>query len=241
MIRLTVIIPALNEAQGIQRVVEEIPTRVLSSKGIETEILVVDNGSTDGTGELAMRAGARVVYEDRRGYGRAIKSGIEEAGGDVLLKIDGDSTYPTDRIPEIVELLVRDGLFFVTTDRLSGIAPGAMSLRNRIGNRVLSLVMRALFGLPIRDSQSGMWAVRREILPPLAVLSDGAAFSQEFKIEAVRRARGRWLEVPIQYSRRSGCAKLGCWRVGFHNAWGLFRKYAADFAASAGQGGGSEQ
>jgi hypothetical protein len=221
--KLTIVIPALNEEQGIEKTIRAVPRAGIDKIGYHTQVLVVDNGSDDATAELAARAGAVVVSEPNRGYGTALKRGFAAADGDVIVTADADATYPLEDIPRLVLILDSENLDFITTNRFALLQREAMSNRNRIGNAVLSWTMRLLFRLKIDDSQSGMWVFRREILKNLK-LSSNTPLSQEIKIEACHFTRCRWREVPIQYHLRSGKAKLGGWRVGTGNLLHLVKK-----------------
>lgn len=223
MSKISIVIPALNERDGITRTIQAIPKAELENLGYEVQILVVDNGSSDDTGNLAKKAGADVVFEPRRGYGRAFKTGFEYAKGDIVVTADADATYPLEGIPKLVRILEEEELDFLTTDRFSLMEKGVMSSRNILGNKILSLTMRVLFGLGIKDSQSGMWVFRRSILPNLKLKSN-TPLSQELKIEACHFAGCRWKEVPIEYRPRLGKVKLGGWKVGFGNLLDLIRK-----------------
>lgn len=220
---ISVVIPARNEKDGIEKTIRAVPKDELERMGYEVQILVVDNDSDDGTGELAKRAGAEVVLEPRHGYGSAYKTGFAHARGDVIATADADMTYPVEDIPKLVEILEKEELDFITTNRFAYMERGIMSFRNRVGNAVLSLTMRLLFRLDIEDSQSGMWIFKKNILDRLMLKSD-TPFSQELKIEACYFARCRWKEIPIQYGPRSGKAKLGGWKVGFGNLFYLIKK-----------------
>src|SRR5512136_24862 len=158
--KLTIVIPALNEEFGIEKTVRAIPRAGIDKIGYHTQVLVVDNGSDDATAELAARAGAEVVPEPNRGYGTALKKGFAAAGGDVIVTADADATYPLEDIPRLVQILDNENLDFITTNRFAFLQREAMSIRNRIGNTILSLTMRLLFRLRIQDSQSGMWVFR---------------------------------------------------------------------------------
>ena len=221
--KLTIVIPALNEEQGIEKTIRAIPTAEIDRIGYQTQVLVVDNGSDDATAQLAASAGAEVVSESRRGYGTALKKGFAAAAGDVIVTADADATYPLEDIPRLVQILDSENLDFITTNRFALLQKEAMSNRNRIGNAVLSWTMRLLFGIRIEDSQSGMWVFRKSILRRLK-LSSNTPLSQEIKIEACHFARCRWREVPIQYRPRSGKAKLGGWSVGTGNLVHLVKK-----------------
>ena len=109
--------PALDEASCIAEVVSSVPVEEFSARGIDTEILVVDNGSGDGTGEIARNAGARVVCEPRRGYGYAYLKGFSEAKGSIICTLDADGTYPARMLPSLVEKLTKEDLDFISTNR----------------------------------------------------------------------------------------------------------------------------
>jgi glycosyltransferase involved in cell wall biosynthesis len=211
------VIPALNEAEAIQDVVKAIPKEILAELGYKTQILVIDNGSTDGTGELAKQAGADVVLEERRGYGRAYKTGFEMAKGQIIVTADADLTYPVEISPELVKLLEEQELDFITTNRFSKMEKTAMSIRNKIGNRILNLTTRLLFFVDLEDSQSGMWCFRKDILSQIKLISDHMPFSQELKIKAIGSKKLKWVEVPIEYRCRVGQVKLSGWKDGFLN------------------------
>ena len=214
---ITVIIPCLNEEQGIERVLRAMPEFV-------DETIVVDNASTDRTSEVAISLGAKVIREDVRGYGRAYKRGFAAATGDLIITLDGDQSYPVDALSYLIEAFLHLGVDFLNASRFPVRDRQAMSFRNKIGNLALSLAMSVLFFRWVRDSQSGMWVFRRSILANMKLESDGMAFSEEIKIEALRDARIRFGEISIQYSSRMGETKLNLWRDGFQNLVFLAKK-----------------
>ncbi len=216
--RVTVIIPTMNEEESIGEVLDRIPRDFA-----DVEVMIVDTNSKDRTREIARSKGAIVVDEPRRGYGRAYKTGFAHARGDVIVTLDGDTTYPPEVIPDLVKTLYDEDLDFITTDRLSMMEPGAMSFGHRFGNWVLAATTRLLFRIPLKDSQSGMWVFRRSILEDLELTSDEMAFSEEIKIEAWKKGF-RCKEVPIRYSSRKGEVKLNTWRDGLNNLFFLFKK-----------------
>lgn len=217
---LSVVIPALNEAENIAAVLESIPLSDLAAAGWSTEVIIVDNASTDGTGDLARRLGAKVVYQPVPGYGSAYKAGFDAATGDVIATGDADRTYPFDMLPQLLDVLEEQGVEFMTTDRLHSANRESMKDSHFIGNHVLSLVSRILFRHDFRDSQSGMWIFRRYVWKGVDVRSTGMAFSQEIKNAAVR-ARYRVLEVPIEYRIRGGQVKLKALSDGISNLCSL--------------------
>ncbi|MEJ2740150.1 MAG: glycosyltransferase family 2 protein, partial [Dehalococcoidia bacterium] len=117
--KISVVIPALNEETAIEQTIKGVPESELNKMGYDVEILIVDNGSTDRTAEISINAGARVIYEPRRGYGRAYRTGFEHATGDIIATADADLTYPVEDIPQFVKILNDEELDFITTNRLA--------------------------------------------------------------------------------------------------------------------------
>lgn len=218
---LSIVIPALNEAANLPAVTASVPVGELTAAGWLTEILVVDNASTDGTAEVARSLGATVVSQPRRGYGNAYHAGFSAATGDVIATGDADCTYPFDALPDLLRTLVDGDVEFMTTDRLGRRNRSAMKPSHRVANHALSALSRTLFGNGLRDSQSGMWVFRRYVWSGLDVRSTGMAFSQEIKNSATR-AGFRCLEVPIEYRTRGGEAKLNALPDGMANLRQLF-------------------
>jgi glycosyltransferase involved in cell wall biosynthesis len=214
---ITVVIPCLNEEEGIALVLSRIPPFV-------DEVIVVDNGSTDRTAEVAASLGAQVIREEIPGYGRAYKTGLANARGDIIVTLDGDHSYPVDAISYLLEALLKSGVRFVSASRFPIQNPGAMSFKHKFGNVVLSVVMSVLFFRWIKDSQSGMWIFYRDILDHMSLRSDLMAFSEEIKIEALRLRSIGFKEIPINFSNRKGEIKLQPWRDGFRNLFFLLRK-----------------
>ncbi len=215
--RITVIIPCLDEEEGIAQVLRRIPPLV-------DQVIVVDNGSTDGTQEVARSMGAEVVVENERGYGRAYKRGFGYATGDIIITLDGDHSYPVDALSYLLEAFDHLKADFLNASRFPIQDSQCMSWKHRIGNLVLSAVTSILFLQWVRDSQSGMWVLSRQILPKMKLESDGMAFSEEIKIEAIRNPAIRFREIIINYSSRVGEKKLQPWRDGFRNLTFLFKK-----------------
>ena len=215
--QITVVIPCLNEEQGIEQVLRRMPAFV-------DEVIVVDNGSTDRTSEVARSFGAAVIREDVRGYGRSYKRGFSTAKGDIIITLDGDHSYPPDAISYLLEAFFHLDVDFLNASRFPVRDPRAMSFKHKFGNFVLSFAMSLLYFRWVRDSQSGMWVFRRSILAEMNLVSDSMAFSEEIKIEALKSSRVRFAEIPVQYSSRLGEIKLNPWRDGFYNLWFLLRK-----------------
>jgi glycosyltransferase involved in cell wall biosynthesis len=215
--RITVIIPCLNEEQGIEKVLRRMPPFV-------DQVIVVDNGSTDRTYDVAIALGAEVIREPVRGYGRAYKRGFSRATGDIIITLDGDHSYPPDAISYLLEAFLHLEVDFLNACRFPVRDARAMSFKHKFGNWMLSLAMSVLFFRWVRDSQSGMWVFRRDILKEMTLESDGMAFSEEIKVEALKRRHIRFAELSILYSSRLGEIKLNPWRDGLHNLLFLIRK-----------------
>ena len=214
---ITVIIPCLNEEQGIERVLRSMPDFV-------DQVIVVDNASTDRTSEVAAALGAHVIREDVRGYGRSYKRGLATATGDLIVTLDGDHSYPPDALSYLLEAFRHLQVDFLNASRFPVRDRRAMSLKHHFGNLVLSLAMSILYLRWVRDSQSGMWVFRRSILKDMQLESDGMSFSEEIKIEALKNPRVRFGEISIMYTSRIGEKKLNPWRDGFRNLWFLVKK-----------------
>jgi len=214
---ISVVIPCYNEEDGVRHVIGSMPSCV-------DEIVVVDNNSTDRTGEVARSLGALVVLEKRKGYGAAYKAGLPAATSDVVVTADGDGSYPVEAIPELVDRLVDEKLDFISACRFPLRTAGSMNTSNQVGNKILTIATAVLYGTAVRDSQSGMWVFRRSIYPLLKVTSDGMAFSEEIKIEAIRNRRVRFAEHHVDYRERIGEVKLDKWRDGFKNLLFLVTK-----------------
>jgi glycosyltransferase involved in cell wall biosynthesis len=213
--------PALNEEQGIKESIGSIPIAQLRRNGFDTEILVVDGFSTDKTVNVAQGLGARVIYSER-GYGRQYKTGFKEAKGGILITGDSDGTYPFEEIVKYLEIFESKDLEFLTINRFANINKKAMSLIRKIGNFTLTFFVNLLFSFKIKDSQSGMWLIKKSCWPILRVQSDGMAFSEEIKIEAFQKLKS--LEIPGSYKKRLGKTKLSKIKDGINNFFWLFRK-----------------
>jgi len=218
--RITIVIPCLNEEVGVQKVLEALPAFV-------DEAIVVDNDSTDRTAAVARAHGAVVITELNHGYGYAYKKGFAHATGDIIVTLDGDYSYPVDALSYLLEAFLHSKVDFLSASRLPLLDLDAMGWENLIGNRMLSLVMSVLYLRWVTDSQSGMWVFRRRALEKMKLTSDGMAFSEEIKIEAIRNREIGFREIFINYSQRRGETKLQMWRDGFQNLWFLFKKRLA--------------
>lgn len=220
MVEVSIVIPTMNEEGSIGAVIDE--TRAALADR-EIEILIVDTNSRDRTREIATSKRAQVVSEPRRGYGRAYKTGFAAARGTYIGTLDADLTYPANRFPDLLRLLDAGQADFVAGDRITRLSTEAMTGMHRLGNMILNVAFRFLYRFPMQDSQSGMWAFRRDLLPHLHVIHDGMGFSEELKAEVLRHGY-RYAEVPIDYRPRVGEKKIRSLNDAFKNFVWLFRK-----------------
>jgi glycosyltransferase involved in cell wall biosynthesis len=211
---VSVVIPCLNEAETISECVTRART-TLDEAGLDGEVIVVDNGSTDGSGELARAAGAHVVDEPRRGYGSAYLAGLAAASGEYIVMVDADLTYEFGEIPSFVREL-QDGAQLVVGNRMKNIQPGAMPLLSRLGNPILSGFLNTLHRTNVRDAHCGMRALRRDVLPVINLRTVGMEFASEMVIRATRE-RLDVREIPISLHPRVGESKLSPFRDGWRH------------------------
>jgi glycosyltransferase involved in cell wall biosynthesis len=212
---VSVVIPCLNEAENIVECVTR-ALQVLDEHGISGEVLVADNGSEDGSAKLAEAAGATVVHEPRRGYGRAYLAGFAAAQGSYIIMIDADLTYDFEEIPRFVSELDA-GAELVMGNRMENIQPGAMPWMNRyIGNPLLSGFLKLLYRTPVQDAHCGMRALRRDALAKLDLRSGGMEFASEMVIRATK-AHLNVKEFPIALHPRGGESKLNPFSDGWRH------------------------
>jgi len=197
-LEISVIIPCLNEEKTLKTCIQKAQKafRQLKMRG---EVVVVDNGSTDSSAEIAKKAGARVVVHPIRGYGSALKRGIAEAKGKYLIMGDGDNTYDFLDIPKFVRFL-EQGADLVMGSRVRGkIEPGAMPWLHRwVGTPFLTTVMNIFFGSKISDTNCGMRAFTKRAVEKLNLKCNGMEFASEMVIKAAQK-KLKIVETPIDY------------------------------------------
>jgi glycosyltransferase involved in cell wall biosynthesis len=215
--RVSVVIPTLNEEDSIGEVLSAIPYEAVD------EVIVVD-GSSDMTGRIAREFGAKVINEPRRGYGRALQTAIENALGEIVVYIDGDSTYDASEIPKLIEP-VRTGKYDVVLgNRLEEpVSRASMHFLNRIGNRVLSAIFRQIFRVNIGDTQCGLRALRRSAVLNHRCRNLGMAYVTE-QLASLVKLGYRIGEVPVSYGRRPGRSKLHRFRDGLSILWIMLKE-----------------
>jgi glycosyltransferase involved in cell wall biosynthesis len=214
---VSVVLPCLNEAESVGVVTRD-ALRVMAEAGLPGEVVVADNGSTDGSGDVARAAGARVVQASARGYGNAYHTGMAAACGRVLVMADADGTYPMEAIPDLVRPVLAGERDMVIGSRLRGNVHGnAMPWLHRyVGNPILTGILNRFFGVTVSDAHSGMRAIDATIYRSLGLSTPGMEYASEMIVQAAR-AKLRIAEVPIEYRERVGDSKLETWPDGWRH------------------------
>jgi hypothetical protein len=214
---VTVVLPCLNEAASVGAVVEEALT-TLEAAGIPGEVLVVDNGSHDHSAEVAAAAGARVVHEPRRGYGRALRTGISSARGSIVVMADADWTYDLTKLPALIgPVQAGDADIAIGTRLLHATRETMPVLHRYVGTPALTAFLRSAGGYPdLTDSQSGFRCFRKEEIDALGLRSDGMEFASEMLIKSSRK-KLRVVDIPTGYRKRVGVSKLNTMRDGWRH------------------------
>jgi len=212
---VSVVIPCLNEAENIESCVRA-ALEAIVRMGVHGEVVVADNNSEDDSARLAEGAGARVVVEQRRGYGSAYLAGFAASQGRYIVMADADLTYDFKEIPRFVAEL-EAGAELVMGDRMDNIQPGAMPwLHQYIGNPILTGLLNLFFRTGINDAHCGMRALRRDVLPRLDLRTTGMEFASEMVIRASKENL-KIAEFPIEYHPRGGESKLSSFRDGWRH------------------------
>ena len=216
LVDISVVMPCLNEAGSVAICVEKAWEGIRRS-GLRGEVIVVDNGSSDGSVARAEAAGAWVVHQPERGYGNAYLKGFSVARGRIIVMGDSDDSYDFTAIPDLIRPIAR-GYQYVLGSRFSGeIRKGAMSWSHRyIGNPVLTTILNVMFRLRVSDAHSGFRALTRVALDKMALQCEGMEFASEIVVKAAQ-TRLRTAEVPITYSPRVGVSKLNALKDGWRH------------------------
>jgi hypothetical protein len=215
---LTILMPCLNESETLAACISK-ATSWAAASGLTTEVLVADNGSTDGSQDIALSLGARVLEVPERGYGAALRAGCADARGRWIVLGDADDSYDFSDLDGFVESL-RQGSDMVVGNRFQGgIAPGAMPWKNRyIGNPTLSWVGRRLFGISIGDFHCGLRGLTKDAFERMDLRTTGMEFASEMVIKAAQHGLVIG-EVPTTLSQdgRSRRPHLRPWRDGWRH------------------------
>jgi glycosyltransferase involved in cell wall biosynthesis len=218
-VKVSFLIPAYNESATIGEVLERI-----AGLGLDAQVIVVDDGSSDNTAEIAEAAGATVIRQANRGKGAAIRAAIAAADGDISVIQDADMEYDPVEVPELIEPIVRGAADVVFGSRLRGGKPQrAFLFWHLVGNRALTLLTNVLFNTTLSDMETGYKAFRTGVLKSLDLRENRFGIEPEITGKVCRR-KLRIYELPISYyGRTHDEGKQITWRDGFRALWVLFR------------------
>ncbi len=214
---ISVILPCLNEQASLGQVIEAARAGI-ARLGLAEDIIVVDNCSTDRSAEIARAHGARVIPEQHRGYGSALRKGFANARYEFVVMADADLSYDLARLDTLVRPLLEGTADFVMGNRMQNIRPGAMpGLHRYLGNPLLSAILRVLFRChTVHDAHCGMRAITKTAYRSLRCVTTGMEFASEMVIRAIRR-KLRITERAIAYHPRLGTSKLRSFRDGWRH------------------------
>ena len=217
--KICFLIPAYNEARTIGEVLERI-----ASLGLESQVVVVDDGSTDETSAIALAAGATVIRQTNQGKGAAIRTAIAHADGDIAVIQDADMEYDPVEVPELIEPIIRGAADVVFGSRLRGGKPQrAYLFWHLVGNRFLSVLTNVLYNTTLSDMETGYKAFRLDLLRSLDLRENGFGLEPELTAKVCKR-KLRIYELPISYyGRTHEEGKKITWRDGFRAIWVLLR------------------
>lgn len=210
--KITALIPCFNEAEGIADVLNSFPKRQIERFGYDLEIVVIDNNSSDGTGDIARKLGATVIHEPKKGKGNAIRTGFFSIADDTdfVVMLDGDSTYRPEEIIRLVEPLQSGFADAIIGTRLGGkMQEGSMKGFNRMGNWVYSFLVRIVYQVNVTDVLTGYFAWKRQSIERLRphLYSEGFAIEMEMVTKMAKLGEEIY-SVPISYHPRAGESNL---------------------------------
>ena len=220
--KVAILIPTLNEEMSIGQVIDRMPVEDLSNKDYEMSIYVIDGNSVDRTQQIAVEKGAELILEKRPGKGVAMQTAFKRIAADYLIMIDGDNTYPPEKIVDFLDLLKNYDI--VLGSRLRGnIADGAMPKINVFGNFALTLIARALYRKKVTDVCTGFWGFRGEAINSMELVAQGFEIEADMFAECARHDFSI-AELPIDYSKREDRPKLSSINDGLRIGLFLFKK-----------------
>jgi glycosyltransferase involved in cell wall biosynthesis len=200
---ISVIIPAFKEGETIRRVIRE----VKESTSYPTQVIVVDGFSNDGTEEIVKEENAELVRESKKGYGRAIRTGLAHGKGDIIVIIDADNTYDAQDINRLTLPLLKDKVDVCLASRLGGtLFPGSMPGINYVGNRLFTWLFNWLYRQRVSDTQTGFRAIKRNALESFQLKNDGMGISTAMLTKAAKKGL-RITEIPTTYRPRNNHSK----------------------------------
>jgi len=205
--RYSIVLPCRNEQAAIAFCIRNI-NQTMGQAGIKDYEIIVSDSSSDNSPEIAKKLGAKVIKQNKKGYGAAYLEGFKAAKGEYIFCADADGSYDFAEIPRFLHYL-KEGNDMVIGNRFKGtIEKGAMPFSHRyIGNPLLSKILSLLFSIKVNDAHCGMRAIKKQALKKLALKTTGMEFSSEMLIESSRNNL-KIKELPINYYKRKGKSKL---------------------------------
>ncbi len=205
--KISIVMPSYNEEEAIGPMIDDIKK---NTKGMDVEILIVDS-SSDRTPEIAKEKGARVIWQEPSGHGKALRKAMIEAKGDIVITSDCDMTYPMDYIPKFVELIEEEGYDIISGNRMNKQNIG-MPFANRLANWGFAFLTRILYGINTHDVTTGMFAMKRKVIHSIDWETN---YAFPFEIIARTNLKGfKYKEIDISYRIRVGEVTLNRWRSG---------------------------
>lgn len=210
--KITILIPCHNEEKGIGSVIDGVPLRLLKKLGFKTEIIVINNNSTDRTAHIAQKRKTKVIIEEKKGKGNAIKAGFNAVSPDTkfIIMLDGDNTYKSREIPRLIEPLASDFCDVIIGSRLGGkMKKNSLKFKNRIANWGYTFLVRQFYQANITDVLSGYFAWKKEVIDKLIPHLEADGFEIEMEmITKMTKLGYEMYSVPITYDERQGHTKI---------------------------------
>ncbi len=227
--KIAVVIPCHNEERGIANVLRNIPTTHLQKLGYDIDVIVVDNNSSDRTSAVSKTHGARVLFEEKKGKGNALRTGFRAVAPDTsyVVMLDGDNTYKPHEIPRLLEPLANGFCDVIVGSRLGGkTMKDAFRFKNRVANWFFTFLVRQFYQANVTDVLSGFFAWKKEVIDDLVehLESEGFAIEMEM-ITKMKRLGYEMYSVPITYDTRVGETKLAAWKDGARILHALVRYF----------------
>lgn len=225
--KISFVFPVIGFEPGLEKALSNIPINELSKK-FDVEILIVwtpteNYNDFEEMRSIAKKFNAKVIIEKAKGFGRAHRKGYKIASGDIIVASDSDGTYPLESTPKFLKIFLKKKLDFLSVNRFDNLEKGSMTVPHFIGNKILTFLVNILLGLRIKDSQSGMWILRKRILKQLNLREDSATFATEIKIKSFKKVKSE--EVNGRYKKRVGKKTMNSLKLGISQLVYIFKYF----------------
>lgn len=223
MQKITVIIPVYNEIKTLNQILEKVEKTDFC--GLEKEIILIDDGSTDGTKELYSTLSYKVLYHDvNQGKGAAIRTGLKEATGDIIVIQDADLEYDPVDYKDLIQLILDNKADVAYGTRLNGGKPSrAFMFHHLLGNKLLTMITNILYNTTLTDMETCYKAFRADFIKDITIKSDRFDFEPEITAKVLKKG-ARIYELPISYyGREYAEGKKITWKDGFQAIWALIK------------------